>query len=202
MFASGDGSLAYNESFSHILLDAEQSFHGTEKATLTVTSHNLGARIAQRSVTLTGKVTSGLALVDRVRVRTRAITLDQPVSGDGTFSAPISLDAGVNEIGLSPLAWIPGDEISARREIDDRTRYADPRPFILFGDFPGETCDLEHGEKYCPLPGGGVRCCPVAFPNCGSDGSCFQCPSERSGPVCGDYCCWPGQRCGASDCTW
>lgn len=96
---NGNGSLVLTEPYTHILADADENFHGTGDAKITIDSHTTGQQVTTRNVTLTGKVESGSVLISKIIVLVGSTSYQADVNTTtGAFSIPISLEAGVNHL--------------------------------------------------------------------------------------------------------
>lgn len=108
-----EGSLSYNnyqkvsvigngsfktEAFENILADANADFHGDGAALVNVTSHTADEHVTERTITLSGQIESGMALVDKLVIWLNGTTkFEQSVGTDGYFSVVVNLVVGENK---------------------------------------------------------------------------------------------------------
>lgn len=105
---NGDGTLFLQESYNNLYTDAEDRFSGSRKATISIDSHVSGEEVLSRSAYLTGTITSGEVLVERLKV----YTIPQETGGtggeykvdvpeNGNFSITIPIEHGTNVLLFS-----------------------------------------------------------------------------------------------------
>ncbi len=95
---NGDGSLNLTEPYSYILADAEQDFHSSEDAVITITSHVDGEEVPSRITTLSGTIESGQVAVTELRVFVNSTAFETDVGFDGAFSIQIPVEIGENHL--------------------------------------------------------------------------------------------------------
>lgn len=94
----GNGSFR-TEGFDNIYDDAESGFDGSGRAQVVVESHTDGETVTDRTISLTGKVNSGLVLVDKLTVWLNGTTkFEAAIAADGAFGLAISLVEGDNKL--------------------------------------------------------------------------------------------------------
>jgi len=95
---NGDGSLNLTEPYSYILADAEQQFHSSEDAVITITSHANGEEVPDRIATLWGTIESGQVAVTELEVFVNSVQFETDVGFDGAFSIQVPIDVGENHL--------------------------------------------------------------------------------------------------------
>ncbi|MFA5258121.1 MAG: hypothetical protein WC360_08220, partial [Opitutales bacterium] len=94
----GTGSFSF-EQFSNIYQDAVNDFDGSGLAQVNVTSHQDGEDVTERTIYLSGTISSGSVLVDKLVVWLNAASkFEANVDTSGNFVVPISLVAGENNL--------------------------------------------------------------------------------------------------------
>ncbi|MCC7477094.1 hypothetical protein IT575_01435 [bacterium] len=105
----GDGSLYTREPFGAILQDAEADFGGSNNAQISITSHSSGAQISERNPTISGTVSSGDVLIERVKVLVNEIPIVVTPDLLGNFSFKAPLYGGPNYLEFVPY-WRKPDK--------------------------------------------------------------------------------------------
>jgi uncharacterized protein YfaP (DUF2135 family) len=94
----GQGAM-FTEPYERIYADALAGFHGSSDAKITITSHTTEQQVTDRTVTIAGKVESGEILINKMEILLNGkTTFTGPVNEDGTFSIPVSLAYGKNNL--------------------------------------------------------------------------------------------------------
>jgi uncharacterized protein YfaP (DUF2135 family) len=100
----GTGTFFYKESFEDIWKDAENGFKSPD-AKIEITSHASGATVQDRHQTIAGQIVSGQAIIEKVEIYVNGITYSSSVNSSGSFSVPVTLDAGENKPKFSTKAY-------------------------------------------------------------------------------------------------
>lgn len=98
---TGHGSVDQNllaNNFQSILDDAENNFQGTNSATITINSYTNGAEVNDRTITLSGTIESGGALINNLVITIENQIFETRVGVDGIFSKNVVLNNGINHI--------------------------------------------------------------------------------------------------------
>ncbi|WP_428567643.1 MAG: YfaP family protein [Solidesulfovibrio sp. DCME] len=94
----GQGAM-YTEPYDRIYADASTGFHGSSDAKITITSHTTEQQVTDRTVTIAGKVESGEIVVNKMEILLNGkTTFTGEVKEDGSFSIPVSLAYGKNNL--------------------------------------------------------------------------------------------------------
>ncbi|MBN4071759.1 hypothetical protein JYT30_01205, partial [Desulfotalea psychrophila] len=100
----GTGTFFYKESFENIWKDAENGFSSPD-ATVEITSHTSGETVQDRNQTITGDVTFGQAIVEKIEIYVNGVTYSSTVSSSGSFSLSVTLDSGENKPKFTTKAY-------------------------------------------------------------------------------------------------
>lgn len=93
-----DVTFPTTEPYSSILAAAKSNFNLSTNAIVNITSHNAGATVTNRVVTIAGTISSGKVLVEKLRILVGSTEFLTNVSTNGAFSATLTLQSGVNHL--------------------------------------------------------------------------------------------------------
>ena len=94
----GDGSLSLTEPYAHILDDAEAGFNSDNDAVITITSHEDGDEVPDRTAVLGGAITEGEINITKLKIFVEGQSFTVDIGEDGVFAQEIPIGVGVNEI--------------------------------------------------------------------------------------------------------
>jgi hypothetical protein len=139
----GTGSLPFRESFNSIYQDALRNFDGTSDADITIESHEHRQVVNESKPRITGKVESGVELVEELWFINRTNSLKAPaiaqVGTDGMFQVDLPLQAGENWFELVAR----GVELGGRHYVVSETNYASSEGFMLESTVQGDPPSAE-----------------------------------------------------------
>ena len=110
----GNGSWQF-EPFDLIYADAEDGFHGSGAAQVTVNSHTNLQQVTDRTVNLSGVVSNGQVAVSLLDVVNNGVKYRGNVDLHGNFNIPISIVAGTNQLTFVTHgyvnSWVGGQNV-------------------------------------------------------------------------------------------
>jgi len=108
-FLNGTGTYDLEESYDNILDDAEHSFTTDNMPAISISSHESGDTVTERTITLVGNVESSEVLITKLEVVVGAEKYTAEVADDGSFDVSISLTIGENILNFTTLGELNGE---------------------------------------------------------------------------------------------
>jgi len=126
----GNGSLRVKEAYEYILEDANNQFHSSSDAVITVTSHSNNEEVPDRVTTLHGTIESGEVAVTELEVWVNSESYKTSVPFDGQFYLDVPLQYGKNFLTFITRGQ---DEDGNKRVVGNNMLNQE---FVLKGTFP------------------------------------------------------------------
>ncbi|MDU9048685.1 MAG: hypothetical protein Q3M30_07520 [Candidatus Electrothrix sp. Rat3] len=147
--SSYGNNLNTKERFENISKNAEDGFSSSD-ASINISSHKSGDSVTEKEITLSGKITSGEAIVKKISV---GFNTSSPVSEDGNFSLALSLSPGENKI------YFKTEAINNKGDLVEVTNNMQCSEFVLTF-LNGCTSDSESFmDGHCWYLGGSGQSC-------------------------------------------
>ena len=132
----GTGTIRYAESFSDILIDADQEFHGSADATIDIRSHQSGEEVSEPEVDISGFVYSGEIKVDELAIINGPTESPAALDVNGEFVCTVPIHAEGNE-----LQFVTRGYNEDNRLVDVHNNLLS-EGFTLIGAFPPAEIDI------------------------------------------------------------